>query len=116
MISCAVMITVTACRNDSTSNSPSSSTNFIRLSDARLQAESSRCMYSEHGLEALMRPLSGQVCQSLIVVSNCMPGSPHCQAASAILRSRSRAGSVSTASPVVTARSAHLSVVAAPRA
>ena len=29
--------------------------NFIRFSDARLQAESSRNMYSEHGLEALMR-------------------------------------------------------------
>ena len=42
---------------------------------ARLQAVSSRNMYSEHGLEALMRPDSGQVCQSLMVVSNWMPGS-----------------------------------------
>ena len=75
----------------STSNSPSSLTNFIRLSDARLQAESSRNMYSEHGLEALMRAVFGQVCQSLTVVSNCMPGSPQTQVPSAMRRIRSRA-------------------------
>ena len=28
----------------------------MRFSDARLHAELSRCMYSEHGLDALMRP------------------------------------------------------------
>ena len=39
-----------------------------RFSDARLQAVSSRNMYSEHGLEALIGPAAGQVCQSLIVV------------------------------------------------
>jgi hypothetical protein len=48
-------------------------------------------MYSEHGLLALMRAVFEQVCQSLMVVSNCMPGSPHCQAASAIIFMRSRA-------------------------
>ena len=48
-------------------------------------------MYSEHGLLALMRAVFGQVCQSLTVVSNCMPGSPHTQVASAICRMRSRA-------------------------
>ena len=63
----------------------------IRLREARLQAESSRNMYSEQGLLALMRPLSGQVCQRLMVVSNCRPGSPQTQAASAISRSRSAA-------------------------
>ena len=47
----------------------------IRLSDARLQAVSSRNMYSEHGLEARIGPDAGQVCQSLMVVSNWMPGS-----------------------------------------
>ena len=41
----------------------------MRLSEARLHAESSTCMYSEHGLDALMRPEFGQVCHSLIVVS-----------------------------------------------
>ncbi len=41
---------------------PSERRNFIRLSEARLQAESSTCMYSLQGFEALMRPLAGQVC------------------------------------------------------
>src|SRR5205085_2353253 len=67
-----------------------------------LQAVSSRNMYSEHGFDALMRAVFGQVCQSLMVVSYCMPGSPHCQAASAIFRMRSRARYVSHASPFVT--------------
>ena len=59
---------------------------------ARLQAVSSRNMYSEHGFEALIRPEFGQVCQRLIVVSYCTPGSPQPQAPSAILASTSRAG------------------------
>ena len=70
--------------NPSASNSPSSRTNFIRLIDARLHAESSRNMYSEQGLLALMRAVFGQVCHSLTVESNCMPGSPHTHVASAI--------------------------------
>ena len=37
-------------------------------------------MYSEHGLLALIRAVFGQVCQSLMVVSNCMPGSPQIRA------------------------------------
>jgi signal transduction histidine kinase len=41
-------------------------------------------MYSEHGLLALIRPSSGQVCHSLIVVSYCTPGSAQAQAAMAI--------------------------------
>src|SRR5215467_8791936 len=65
----------------------------MRLSEARLHAVSSRNMYSEHGFEALMRPLSGQVCQSLIVVSNCRPGSAEAHAAWPILSHNSRAGS-----------------------
>ena len=60
------------------------SRNFIRLIEARLHAESSTCMYSEHGLDALIRPDSGQVCQRLIVVSYWTPGSAQRQAASAI--------------------------------
>jgi hypothetical protein len=39
-------------------------------------------MYSEHGLDALIRPEPGQVCHSLIVVSYCTPGSALAQAAS----------------------------------
>src|SRR5262245_39793247 len=81
-----------AALNRSTSNAPSGRRNFIRLMLARLQAVLSRNMYSLHGLLALIRPLLGQVCQRLIVVSYCTPGSPHCQAHSAIRLSTSRAG------------------------
>src|SRR5436190_17986058 len=48
-------------------------------------------MYSEHGFDALMRAVFEHGCQSLTVVSNCMPGSPHTHADCAILRIRSRA-------------------------
>src|SRR6202521_5856715 len=81
----------TAWRNASTSNEPFGFRYFIRLSDARLHAESSRNMYSEQGFEALMRALLEHGCHSLTVVSNCMPGSPHTHADSDILRIRSRA-------------------------
>src|SRR6185312_4234784 len=90
-ISCAVIITSTAWRYAVTSNSPLPLRNFIRLSEARLQAESSRNMYSLHGLLALMRAVFFDVCQRLMVESYCMPGSPHCHVASEILRSSSRA-------------------------
>ncbi len=93
----------TACSKSSTSKLPSSRRNFIRLSEARLQAESSTCMYSLHGLEALIRPDSGLVCQRLMIVSYWTPGSAQRQAASAIWFISSRAGSVFVASPVVRA-------------
>src|SRR5207248_11522454 len=66
-------------------------------------AESSIDMYSEHGLDALMRPVFGSVCQLLIVVSYCTPGSAHSHAAAAIWRSRSRASTVDTTAPSVRA-------------
>src|SRR3972149_80631 len=91
MISIAVMTTSTAWRKLAASKFPAPSTNFIRLNEARLQAVSSRNMYSEQGLEALMRPLALEVCQRLTVVSYCIPGSPHWWAASAICRSKARA-------------------------
>src|SRR6266702_7182693 len=72
-----------------------------RLSEARLHAVSSRNMYSEHGLDALIRPLSAQVCQSLIVVSNWRPGSADAQAACAILSHSSAAGIVFDTLPSV---------------
>src|SRR5205823_2998646 len=100
---CAVNITSTVCLNPSTSKLPSSSRYRNRLMLARLQAELSRCMYSEHGLLALIRPVFDAVCQRLIVVSNCMPGSAHSHADSLIWRMRSRARIVFTGSPVVTA-------------
>ena len=64
---------------------------------ARLQAVSSRNMYSEQGFEALMRPEFGQVFQRLMVVSYCTPGSPQLQAHSAMRLSMSRAGKVGPA-------------------
>src|SRR6185437_13490490 len=73
------------------SNWPPGVRNLSRLKLARLQAESSRNMYSLHGLEALMRAVFLLVCQRLMVVSYCMPGSPHCQVASEILCIRSHA-------------------------
>src|SRR5665647_2181007 len=81
----------TACSNCVTSNDPSSRRNFIKFSDERLQAESSTCMYSLHGLEALIRPELGQVCQRLMIVSYCTPGSAQRHAASLICCIRSRA-------------------------
>src|SRR4051794_10208737 len=72
----------------------------MRFSEARLHALSSTCMYSEHGFDALIRPDTGQVCHSLMVVSYWTPGSAQRQAASAIWFSTSRASSVSTGSPV----------------
>src|SRR2546422_1071763 len=81
-----------AWRNDSTSNLPDlRSKNLIRFNDARLQAVSSRNMYSEHGFDALIRPSFGQVCHSLTVLSNCTPGSAQAQAALAIWSHNSRA-------------------------
>src|SRR2546423_6210161 len=72
---------------------------------ARLHAELSRCMYSEHGLLALIRPVLGAVCHRLIVVTNCMPGSAHSHVASEIWRRSSRAFRGRAPSPVVTDRS-----------
>src|SRR3954452_3330813 len=78
----------------------------MRLRLARLHAVSLRNMYSEHGLLAWIRSVFADVCQSLIVVSYWMPGSPQTWAASAIFRKRSRAlyvsiGALSTTAWVV---------------
>src|SRR3954463_7330624 len=74
-----------------TSSLPSARRNFMRLSDSRFQAESSTCLYSEHGFDALMRPEFGEVCHWLIVVSYWTPGPAPRHAASAISRMGSRA-------------------------
>ncbi len=83
---------------------PSSFRNFIRLSEARLQDVLSRCMYSLQGLDAVMRPDSGQVCQLLITPSYWMPGSAQAHAASASLRKSALASTFSMTSPVMRAR------------
>ena len=64
-------------------------------------------MYSLHGLEAVIRPVSGLVCQSLMVSSYWIPGSAHSQAARAILSNSSRASTVSITRPSVRARRAN---------
>src|SRR5438045_236494 len=83
-MSIAVMTISTHLANRSESNVSSSRRNFIRLRLARLHDELSRDMYSLQGLLAVIRPVSGFVCQSLIVSSYWMPGSAHSQAALAI--------------------------------
>src|SRR5690349_19790494 len=93
----------TAWRYASTSKAPLGA-NFKRFRLARLQAESSRNMYSLQGFEALMRAVFFEVCQRLTVVSYCMPGSPHRQVASEILFSRSFALKVCIGRPPRTAR------------
>ena len=93
----------------STLNEPSSARNFIRLREARLQAESSRNMYSEQGFEALIGPELGQVCQRLIVLWYWTPGSPQILVPSAMRSISSRAECSPTFSPDVTAYVAHLS-------
>src|SRR5579875_923079 len=85
------------------SNCPPGVRNFSRLKLARLQAESSRNMYSLHGFEALIRAVFFDVCHLLMVESYCMPGSPHCQVASAMWCMMSRARYSLTGRPSLTA-------------
>ncbi len=61
---------------------------------ARLHAVSSRNMYSEHGFDPFILPASGQVCHSLMVVSNWTPGSAHAHAVYATLSQSSPASRV----------------------
>src|SRR3954453_14676286 len=104
-MSIAVMTSSTALTKFLESNVPSSLRNFMRFSDARLHELLSRLMYSEHGFEALIRPVSGLVCQSLIVSSYWIPGSAHSQAALVTLANSSRASTVSITEPSDRARS-----------
>src|ERR1700683_4150843 len=104
MISIAVVTTPIAWREAGVSNWPPGVRNFIRLNEARLQAELSRNMYSEQGFDALMRAVFFEVCHLLMVVSNCRPGSPQSQVASAILRMISRALWLCTGFPSLTLR------------
>src|SRR5215469_16790396 len=98
------MVMSTARRNASTSKEPFAVRYFIRFSEARLHAVSSRNMYSEQGFEALMRAVVLQVCQRFTVVSYCMPGSPQAQADSDMRCSRSRALYFSNGFPSLTLR------------
>ena len=77
---------------------------------ARLQEELSRWTYSLQGLLAVMRPYSGQVCQSLIVLSYWMPGSAQSQAACAIVRNSFLASQLPITSPPDSRQLAILSI------
>src|SRR5687768_10498192 len=104
-MSIAVMTSSTDFTKFLVSKVPSLLRNFMRFSDARLHELLSRLMYSEQGLDALIRPVSGLVCQSLIVSSYWMPGSAHSHAAWVTLRKRVLASTVSMTEPSMRARS-----------
>src|SRR4029077_13029724 len=102
-ISCAEITMSQACRKFSTSNELSSALkNFIKSSEAKLQALSSINMYSLHGFDALIRCVVLTGFQRLIVVSYCIPGSPQTQAASEIFPISSRALYLRWGLPVMT--------------
>src|SRR3712207_4532546 len=103
-MSIAVMTSSTALTKFVESKVPSARMNFSRFSDARLHELLSRLMYSEHGFDALIRPVSRLVCQSLIVSSYWMPGSAHSHAACVTLRKRVLASTVSMTEPSMRAR------------
>src|SRR5215470_2295286 len=102
-MSIAVITSSVIRSNRAISNSSESLRNFSRLILAKLHDELSKWTYSEHGLLAVIRPVSGHVCQLLIVSSYWIPGSAHSQAACAILRNRPFASTVSRTSPVILA-------------
>src|SRR5436189_5302938 len=101
LISSTTVQSLQVWRKPSMSKLPSGRRNLTRLMDARLHAVSSKKLYSEHGLLALIRPSSGQVCHSLMVVSNCTPGSAQAHAAWAISFQISPAGIVFATLPSV---------------
>ncbi len=68
--------------------------NEQRVDPAHAAAVATRVSPVTHGLLALIRPSAGQVCHSLIVVSNWMPGSAQAHAAYEILSHSARACSV----------------------
>src|SRR5664279_2718294 len=88
-MSIAVVTSSTACTKRRESKVSSGRRNPSRFNEARLQEELSSDMYSEHGLLAVIRPVSGLVCQSLIVSSYWMPGSAQAHAADAMVRNLS---------------------------
>src|SRR5689334_20820139 len=89
------------------SNEPSSRRNFMRLTDARLHAVSSRKRNSLQGLLAKIRSVDLHVCHFWIVSSNWTPGSAHAHAASAMSFHSFRAWNVSYTSPFVRMRVDH---------
>src|ERR1041384_2222444 len=107
MISCAVMKRRTAALNRSTSNVPSPRWNFIKFSEARLQAVLLRNTYSLHGLVEWIGSVPLQVCHFWIAPSYCRPGSPQIHVPSAILFSSVLASFFCSGLLVVTERVHH---------
>src|SRR5947199_5107641 len=97
----------TAALKRSTSKTPSSRLNFIKLSDARLHAVLSRKTYSEQGLVEWIGSVPLHVCHLWIAPSYCRPGSPQVQVPSAIFRSNAAASFLCNGFCVVTARVHH---------
>src|SRR5947208_374826 len=97
----------TAALNRSTSNLLSSRLNFIKLSDARLQAVLLRKTYSEQGLVEWIGSVALQVCHFWIAPSYCKPGSPQIHVPSAIFFNSVAASFLCSGSPVVTERVHH---------
>src|SRR2546425_5118995 len=97
----------TAALNRPTSNRPSARLNFIRLSEARLQAVLLRKTYSEQGLVELIGSVPLQVCHFWIAPSYCKPGSPQIHVPSAILFKSALASFFCSGLSVVTARVHH---------
>src|SRR5260370_35112168 len=93
------VVSLTAGLRAGTSYCPLALTFFIKFNEARLHAVSSRNIYSEHGLLALIRAVVLQVCQRFTAVSYCIPGSPQCHVESEIFIIRSRARSFSFGCP-----------------
>src|SRR5579859_1745129 len=79
------MNTRTAALKRSTSKLPSGRLNFIRFSEARLQAVLLRNTYSEQGLVEWIGSVPLHVCHFSMGPSYCNPGSPQIQVPSAIL-------------------------------
>src|SRR5579862_6940335 len=97
----------TAALNRSTSNWPFSRLNFIRFSEARLQAVLFRKTYSEHGLVEWIGSVPLQVCHFWMAPSYCNPGSPQVQVPSAIFLSNVAASFFCSGLLVSTARVHH---------
>src|SRR6478752_9349386 len=97
----------TAALKRSTSNVLSAFLNFIRFSEAKLQAVLFRKTYSEHGLVEWIGSVPLHVCHFWIAPSYCMPGSPQIQVPSEILWSSLAASFFSSGLLLVTARVHH---------
>src|SRR5499426_3252352 len=101
------MKTRTAALKRSMSKLPSARLNFMRFSEARLQAVLFRKTYSEHGLVEAIGSVPLHVCHFWIASSYCKPGSPQIQVPSAILSSSLLASFFWSGLPVVVARVHH---------